>query len=169
MRMNITTVFMIIFFIIVQLLVDNYLSLGARVSITILPIMILCFSYKYDTIPMMLIAFGLGLSVDILGNGIIGLNAAALVAVAFTRKTFLKHLVNQKNIEKLSAPSTREMGLVPYIIYLLFSYIIFFAIYIPLESLSIYPIFPNLIKFTLCIVINVIIAYILGSLFQNKR
>lgn len=169
MKLNFRTLLTIFFFIIVQLLIENYLSLGVRIHITILPFLILGFSYKYSTISMMLIAFGLGLSVDIFGNGIIGLNAAALVAVAFTRESFLKNLVNQRSMENLSAPSPREMGLSPYIIYLIFTYSVFFIFFIPLESMSIFPFFQNLIKLILSIIINVILAYILSRIFHNKK
>lgn len=73
-----------------QLLLGNYFNLTPYLTLTILPVMVLCISIRTGPVGAMLIAFATGLTVDLLCEGVIGLNAFALVPVAFLRNPIIR-------------------------------------------------------------------------------
>ena len=70
----------------VQLLICNYLHITAYLTLSLLPCAILLLPTKVGTTASMLIAFASGLTVDVLAEGVVGLNALALVPVAGARR-----------------------------------------------------------------------------------
>ena len=74
----------------------------------------------------MLWAFFLGLTVDIFSDTP-GMNAAATVALAFLRPTFLRLFVPRDAFENI-VPSIKSMGIVPFLKYLVVSVFIHHAI-----------------------------------------
>ena len=71
--------------IICQVVMCNYTDLGPYIMLTMLPAMVLCIPTGISTAVCMVIAFASGLTVDWLSEGLLGLNAAALTAVALVR------------------------------------------------------------------------------------
>jgi Ca2+/Na+ antiporter len=69
-----------------QILICNYLHVTPYVMLSILPVMILMLPIRFGTFFAMILAFVSGLAVDFLSEGVIGLNALALVPVALARK-----------------------------------------------------------------------------------
>ena len=69
-----------------QMVLCNFADLSPYVMLTMLPAMVICIPLTVSTPLCMLIAFATGLSVDWLSEGLIGINAAALVPVALMRK-----------------------------------------------------------------------------------
>ena len=74
---------------IAQLLLCNYFVFTPWMMATLLPAMVLCIPLNIGTTGAMVIACITGLGVDFLAEGIIGLNALALVPVAFARKKII--------------------------------------------------------------------------------
>lgn len=69
-----------------QLLITNYINLGPYIMLSIMPALVLCIPTKIGTNAAMFIAFVSGLLIDLLSEGVLGLNILALVPVAFSRK-----------------------------------------------------------------------------------
>ena len=69
-----------------QMLLCNYLHVSPYLMLSILPVMVLCIPIRVPTVWAMVIAFLTGLAVDLLAEGVLGLNVLALVPVAFARK-----------------------------------------------------------------------------------
>lgn len=82
----------------------------------------------------MLWAFFLGLTVDIFSDTP-GMNAAATVALAFLRPTFLRLFVPRDAFENI-VPSIKSMGIVPFLKYLVVSVFIHHAILLTIEFFS---------------------------------
>ena len=79
-----------ILLVMAQILICNYFHLTSYVMLTILPGLVLCMPTRYTTMQAMLIAFVTGLATDFLADGVIGLNAVALVPVAYFRKSIYR-------------------------------------------------------------------------------
>jgi len=73
-----------------QMLLCNYFHVSPYVMLTILPVMVLCIPLRVPTWITMAIAFATGFSVDLLAEGVLGLNVLALVPVAFVRKEVIR-------------------------------------------------------------------------------
>lgn len=73
-----------------QVLLNNYFRVSPYLTISLLPVMILCFSIRIPTIGTLLAAFAMGLLVDFLTEGVLVLNALALLPVAILQKSVLQ-------------------------------------------------------------------------------
>ena len=80
--------FGLLFFLMVlgQMVLCNFADFSPYIMLTMLPAMIICVPLTVSTPLCMLLAFATGLSVDWLSEGLIGINATALVP-APSRKT----------------------------------------------------------------------------------
>lgn len=115
---------------IVQIIICNYFHLSAYITLSILPAMILCIPMNVGTVPAMLIAFGSGLAVDALAEGLIGLNALAAVPVAFFRKPLVRLIFGEDVIEREGSISFRKYGPLKISAAVLVVQAVFLAIYI---------------------------------------
>ena len=118
--------------LVAQLLLCNYFHLTPYVFITILPVMVLCIPIRIDTVGALLIACASGLSVDYLADGILGLNALALVPVALARNgiislVFGRELLARKEDFSLERCSFREVAMAVLLATLLFLVIYIWA------------------------------------------
>ena len=84
--------FIFLLLVAVQMLICNYLNLSPYLMLSILPVMILCVPLRLPTFWTLLLAFATGTAIDLLSEGLLGLNALALVPVAFVRKELI-HLI----------------------------------------------------------------------------
>ena len=106
-----------VFFLLVavQMLICNYLNLSAWLMLSILPVMILCVPLRLPTFWTMLLAFVTGCAVDLLAEGHLGLNALALVPVAFVRKEVIRLIFGDERptlaVRHLLLPLKREVYL----------------------------------------------------------
>lgn len=73
-----------------QLLLSNFATFMPYLTLTILPVMVLCISIRVNDVSAMAIAFATGLAVDWLSEGLLGLNALALVPVAYARTPVIR-------------------------------------------------------------------------------
>ena len=115
---------------IAQLLLCNYFVFTPWVMVTLLPAMVLCIPLGIGTVGAMLIAFVTGLGVDLLAEGVIGLNALALVPVAFARNRIVSLVFGPELLSRRKAFSIRRNGLETVLMALAISLAIFLVIYI---------------------------------------
>ena len=99
MRKSYTTLVYLLL-VVVQILLCNYFHVTPYITLSILPIMILCLPLKISTVAAMIIAFVTGLSVDFLAEGLIGINALALVPVAYVRKSLIGFVFGEDLISR---------------------------------------------------------------------
>lgn len=97
-RFKYITVFILM--LAMQMVLTKYCQIGACVLISMLPAMILCLPTTNSTIVNMLIAMLCGLCVDFLAEGIWGLNAVALLPVAFIQKTVISLVIGKDLVER---------------------------------------------------------------------
>lgn len=80
--------FFLVYFLltVVQMVICNYFHITPYIMLSILPVMVLCIPTRVSQTGAMLLAFVTGLAVDLFSEGLLGLNALALVPVAYARK-----------------------------------------------------------------------------------
>ena len=93
-----------------QAVLCNYAALGPYITLSMLPAMVLCIPTSLSTISCMLIAFASGLAVDWMSEGIIGLNAAAIVPVALLRNWIIKIFMGEVHHILILEPFIRIYG-----------------------------------------------------------
>lgn len=152
--------------IVLQCILDNYVDLGIYTRIVLLPYLILTLPYRYLTISSMVLAFLTGLCVDIFTTGVLGLNAGALVGVAFVRQKMLHSFIDERNIERHDSPDVKAMGTGRSIFYVFFSHLVFFTLHTILDNFGFTPAMITIPKIAIGTVVSGLIGYIL---FRNHK
>ncbi len=144
--------------LICQIALCNYSPLGPYIMLTILPAMILCIPLKINTVWCMAIAFASGLAVDWLSEGLIGINAAALIPVALARKGVIRLFFGEDLITRSDSFSFSKFGAVKVSAALITSLAIFLAIYILLDGAGTRPQWFNWTHFGASLLSNWLLA-----------
>lgn len=97
--------------VIAQLMISNYFDLSSYIMLSILPVMILCIPTRIGTTQALLIAFVIGLAIDMLAEGIVGLNILSIVPVAFSRKAICRFVFGEELIIRNDDFSIRKNGI----------------------------------------------------------
>ena len=159
-----------ILLVIVQMVICNYFQFSPYLVISILPAMVLCIPLTISTNLCMLTALITGLSVDWLAEGLIGINASALIPVAYARKTLIRVFLGEDLISRKDTFSFRKNGIGKILMALLISYALFFAVYIFLDGAGVRPFMFNLTRFVLSMLCSLIPGILVtGSLTKEER
>lgn len=133
--------------VIAQLLLTNYLRVSPYLMLTILPAMVLCISIRYGTVGAMLIACVTGLTVDYLSEGMLGLNAIALIPVAYFRNGIIRLVFGVELFARSEDFSVKRNGFGKTMLAMLLAYALFLAVYVWIDSAGVRPMLFNLIRF----------------------
>lgn len=144
--------------VIAQLMICNYVHISAYLMLSILPTLILFLPRNISTIPSLLIAFAVGISIDAFGEGLFGLNTIALLPVAYFRKPILSMIFGQELIERNENISLHKYGFAKVSFALLCAESLFLIIYIAADGAGIRSFSFNSIRF----IISLISGYLLS-------
>jgi len=132
---------------IAQMLVCNYLHVSPYLMLSILPVMVLCIPVRVPTVGAMLIAFVTGLAVDLLSEGVLGLNVLALVPVAFVRKEVIRLIFGGELFARKEDFSVRKNGFGKVALAIFLVQALFLAVYIWADGAGTRPLAFNAIRF----------------------
>jgi len=154
------TGFVVVYLILLvgQLLLSNYFHISLYIMLSILPVMVLCIPLNVSTIAAMFIAFGTGLTVDLLSDGIIGLNALALVPVAFARKEMIRLIFGEELIARGEDFSVRRSGLGQVVLAMILAQALFLLIYIWADGAGTRPFWFNFLRFICSLLSGVLVS-----------
>ena len=133
--------------LICQIMLCNFSPLGPYVVLSMLPAMILCVPLTVSTIGCMFIAFASGLTVDWLSEGLVGLNAAALIPVALMRKGIIRIYFGEDLIDRGDSFSFSKFGTAKVSAAILTSLTLFLIAYVILDGAGTRPLWFNLACF----------------------
>jgi len=144
----------------IQLVIFNYINLSPLVTISLLPVIVFCIPLTKGTIPTMIIAFITGLAVDFLGDGLLGLNAASLVPVAFCRITIVRSVLGKDLVIRQDSFSIKKCGFSKILSAVFFVTIIYLTPYILADGAGTRPLWFNLARFGLSSAASMIVGLI---------
>ena len=147
-----------------QMVLCNFADFSPYVMLSMLPAMIICVPLTVNTSLCMLLAFATGLSVDWLSEGLIGINAAALVPVALMRKPLIRFFLGEDIITRSDSFSFRKNGVVKISFILLISAVIFLGIYVFLDGAGTRPTWFNLTRVGVSLACNYVLALIVTNI-----
>lgn len=133
--------------LLIQLSISNYFRLTPYIMLSILPVMVLCISTRLDTLWTMLIAFATGMTVDLLSEGVLGLNALALVPVAFFRNPIIQLIFGKELFARKEDFSVKSSGLAQIGLALLLAQALFLVLYIWADGAGMRPFSFNFHRF----------------------
>lgn len=128
------SIYTFLLIIVAQVVFSALLGLGPYVMLSLLPVSILILPTRYSTVRLMLNAFIVGLVVDILADGILGLNALALVPVAYIRRGLLTLVCGEELFSRGDEVYYNKQGAAKISVLILVSQAIFLLIYLLVDS-----------------------------------
>ena len=158
--------FKLLYFLLVicQIVICNYAYLGPYIMLSILPAMVMCIPLSVGTTGCMLIAFITGLSVDWLSEGLIGINAAALLPVALARQTFIRIFLGEDIINRKDSFSIKKNGIGKVSIAMAAAYMLFLGIYIFLDGAGTRPFWFCAARFGVSLIVNMSLAFLTANI-----
>ena len=154
--------------ILLQVIINNYVNLGPLVYICLIPLLIVYLPLDQKPYISLIIAFGLGLIIDILADGVLGLNAGAATLVALVYKPIFYPIFQKNNYSKKYIPPIRESGVWHHVLYMLIILAIYFLFYIAFDGLATTTVGVSLIRYLLNIAINLAVALVVDLTLFNK-
>lgn len=144
-----------------QLLVLNYVYLGGYVMPLLYVLFILMLPTNTGRIPMLLIAFGTGLVVDIMA-GSLGFNALACTVVAMMRVLFADRIITRGEPVVIQRPSIYSVTPQYFIFYLLLLLGAFYLVFYTAELFG-FRGFGGVLLATIC---STLVTALLAVLYQ---
>ena len=153
-----------IILLVAQLLLSTYANFTPYVMVTMLPVMVLCMPIRMGTVLAMVIAFATGLSVDLLSEGLLGLNALALVPVAFARNSIIRLIFGGELFAREEDFSIHRNGFWKVLVAIVLSTALFLAVYIWADGAGTRPLFFNAIRFGASLVASTLLSLLVVNL-----
>lgn len=155
--------------LLVQMVLTKYCRIGYHIFISILPAMILCAPTSNKTFLTGLLAFVSGLAVDFLSDGVPGLNAAALVPVAFLQKPFIRIFIDDEIVERHYSFSFWEYGIIKVGLALLAEMAVYFAIYVIADSAGTRTVWFNLLTFFCSMAVSLVFCMVAVNVLAPRQ
>ncbi|MCQ2185399.1 MAG: hypothetical protein MJY92_01570 [Bacteroidales bacterium] len=163
MRNKRYTICFILLFI-AQLVLARYCQIGPYIYISLLPAMIMCMPMSVPTWLNCIIAFTCGMAVDGLADGVWGLNAMAIVPVAFLNKSLIGIFISREVVEREYSISFYQHGIFSIGFNLFIISLLYFGIYICFDTGADRTLVFNLIKLAASIVSSMIFGLVTVNL-----
>ena len=156
--------------LVAQLLLSTYANFTPYVMVTLLPVMVLCIPIRMGTIGAMLIAGLSGLVIDFLSEGVLGLNALALIPVAYARNGIIGLIFGPELFARKEDFSIGRCGFGKVAVALFLSLLIFLVIYIWADGAGTRPLWFNGLRLGASLVASFLLSLLtLGVLAPDPR
>lgn len=146
-RSNFFLVYLLL--VVAQILICNYFHLTPYVTLSLLPVMVLCLPTRVSTLGALFIAFATGLSVDFLAEGLLGLNTLALLPVAFLRIPLIKLIFGEDLLSRGEDFTVRKNGIGKVTLAVILVEALFLLLYIWADGAGTRPFWFNALRFGL--------------------
>ena len=156
--------------LVAQLLLSNYFHVSQYVMITLLPVMVLCIPVRVNQVLALLIAGITGLAVDYLSDGVLGLNALALLPVAFARESIIRLFFGREFLAREDDFSVSRCGFGPVAMAILSGTFLFLLIYIWADGAGTRPLWFNAVRLAASLAASFVVSLLtLGVLAPDTR
>jgi len=153
-----------------QAFVFGRMQLGPFLYPCIYLLFIFLFPFGYKTPYLLLWSFAIGLSVDILSAGVLGMHTSATLCVGLLRQSVLKLVAAQGDFGPLATPGLHTLGYRRYLTFVTLLLLIHHSVLFGLEAFR-FSFLPLVFIQVLCsTVLNVLcIAIVQATFFGQKR
>lgn len=166
MRYNVLTFCILV---VAQMLICNYLHISMYLTLTLLPVLILCLPTRIDTLRAMIIAFAAGFAVDFAAEGVIGLNIAALLPVALMRRKVCGAIFGDELLARNEDFSVQKYGAYKVIFAVAIVHAVFLAVYIWADCGQSKPFSDNLIRGMVSFIAGLLISVPIADMLTKEE
>ena len=149
-----------------QLLICNYFHLTPYIMLTILPTMVLCIPLRFSTPVTLAIAFGSALLVDLLSDGVAGLNLLALLPVAYLRQPLIRAVFGDGLFAREEDFSLRRSGVGKVATLLFLGQAIFLSLYVWADGAGVRPFWFNAVRFSASLLAGWLLSFFVVDLLS---
>ena len=168
MNRNLIHIIRFVALVLIQVLVINHIRLGDYVHPYVYMVFILLLPVNLPNWQLLLLGFGLGLSIDLF-TGTPGLHAGATTLMAFCRPAILRLVSGHQKLENVVEPNLGQLGGVWFLRYTLCMVLVHhFALFF-LESFSFHLILQVLLRILISAPASVFLILIILYLFQHEK
>lgn len=151
-----------------QVMVANHIDLGPYIFIGLLPLILMHIPATTSDALRMVIAFALGLLLDIMTDGVPGLHAGAATVLGALCGTIYRNRINTDWRNDSGVPTVLSIG-PGYALYAFIATLIYVSAYILLECATIRPFWFILLRILLSTAVSTLLTVIIGrSLFRGR-
>lgn len=165
MRMNVVSFCLLV---VAQILICNYLHVSMYLSLSILPMLIMCIPTRIDTVRAMLIAFAAGFAVDFAAEGVLGLNVAALLPVALLRRTVCEAIFGDELFARNENFSMQKYGPTKVIFVLAIAQALFLTVYIWADGGQAQPFAFNFIRGSVSFLAGLVLSVPIADMLTKE-
>ena len=151
-----------------QIIICNYGNFSPYLTLSILPAMVMCIPTGISTISGMLIAALTGISIDFLSEGILGLNTAAIIPIAYMRRGSIAIFMGKDLIIREDQFSIRKNGATKVFLVMFLANTLFISLYILLDGAGTREISFNLLRYASSIVPNMLLSYLVANVLNKE-
>ena len=126
--------------------------------LSLLPVLVVTIPLRISTIGALCIAFATGLSVDLLAEGMIGINTVALLPVAFVRRSLARLLFGDELFARKEDFSVRRNGFAKVFAALFIEQALFLAVYIWVDGAGVRPLWFGAVRFGISLAGGIIVS-----------
>lgn len=159
----------VLLLVIAQGAIDNYVNLSVYLNIMLPMFIILILPEKSGSIAVMLAAFALGLIMDIFGNGIPGLSAAAMTAAALCRKPILRIIIPKELTVKEGRTAIESLGISHFALYSALMLAVCLSVYILVDNAGFRPVWQCLGRLGASLILNTAVMTALFAAVRDNR
>lgn len=145
--------------LVVQILLCNFFHLTPYIMLSILPAMVLCIPARLGTIPALFIAFASALAVDVLAEGLPGINVLALVPVAYCRRGIWRLIFGAELLARGEDFSIGKNGAAKVIFSIFLAQSLFLLVYIWADGSGARPFVFNLLRFVFSLAAGILVSF----------
>jgi len=154
--------------ILLQVIIGNYVNLGPMIYICLIPLLVVYLPLDQKPYLSLIIAFGLGLIVDMLSDGVLGLNAGAATLISLVYRPIFYPVFKKNTYSKKYIPPISESGIWHHVLYLLIIYAIYFLFYIAFDGLATSTLLVSLIRYFFNLAANLVAATLVDLTLFNR-
>lgn len=168
MRSNLHRFLLYCLIFILQIILDYYVNLGPYIYLCLLPLIILLIPMDSSPVKVMTASFAFGLLLDVMADGVLGLNAASAVMLAAFRKPLFDYFLNTDRLKKNELPSVKSAGIIQYSKFISICVCIYLSVYIFADCISVRPALFIMIRLISSIIVNGVTIMVISYSIIDK-
>lgn len=169
MKTSVNSFAVYILLAVTQMVITNYFHLSQFIVLSILPVMVLCLPLSLSTIMTMVIAFATGMSVDLLAEGVLGMNTACLLPVALLRKRFIAWTLGEDVITRQSEFSFRRNGTGKTTVAILMSVATFLILFVIVDGAGTRSFWFNFARLLASLICSLLLSIPVASVLNSEE
>lgn len=155
--------------VLIQIVICNFLYLSPYVMLSVLPVIVLCIPTRFSTASTLAIAFVTALAVDLLAEGVVGLNLISLLPVAYMRRSLCDMIFGEDLILRNEDFSVRKYGIRKVLFAITTVQATFLLIYILADGGFARPFGFNALRFAASLASGIVLSVIVLSVIDSGR